>query len=78
MSIPVDCIICYEQINYNYNITFANCNHANCIHAECILQWTHTCPVCRANIYDNNHTTYDIQNAININIDINQLNLIIN
>ena len=59
-----ECIICYESINSINKITFANCIHGSCVHAVCILGWNHTCPMCRSNIYDNDHTIYDIQNNI--------------
>ena len=66
-----ECVVCYEKINYNPNITYANCIHGNYIHANCILQWTqrsHECPMCRSVIFDNKHTRQIIQYKIDYNI----------
>ena len=66
MSIPIECVICYEIINNNHTITFANCVHGNHIHAECILKWNNTCPICRVVINDNIPITNNHNMIINV------------
>lgn len=61
----VQCVICFEPIGGNDHVTFARCFHGNCVHVQCILRWTNTCPLCRALIYDNNHTINHLINFIN-------------
>ena len=61
------CIICSELLISNTNVTFANCIHGNCFHAKCIIRWNDKCPVCRAIIYDQNHTIHSVQRKINYN-----------
>ena len=66
----MECVICFEQIEGNHQVTFARCVHGNCVHAQCIVRWTDTCPLCRSIIYDNNNTIHTIINYVN---DINHL-----
>ena len=68
MSNIDECIICFEILNPNFNITFANCIHGDCVHAKCIIQCGNTCPLCRSVIYNNNHTKEYIQNKIEYNL----------
>jgi len=66
MSHQNECVICYEAINHNQNVTFPNCIHGNCAHAACMLSWNNTCPMCRGPVYDDTHTIDNMIHEANI------------
>lgn len=48
----MECQICHEILENNYNFCITKCNHQFC--CECIFTWTRKsqkCPMCRAELY---------------------------
>ena len=76
MALQNECIICYESIEEDQTLTFANCTHGSYTHTGCIQRWNGTCPLCRTQIdiqpinniilIENYNINYLIFNNINI------------